>query len=676
MSNLCPSGPTTFRNLCTRSSGEISKVVDILQLPNGCDNCTAVVRILKIKVVDPAITVENCLTVLVNIDNEYALDFEAYPDGCPMAQFPLRIDFLVKPDGFQLFEYEESGNKVHVRGLFPANTRFQLRTNVHMLKYFTGVDVRGAIGISSLADLIACVNNVDANTNVLYVSSTGRPQIQSAPIPAPNSPFLPTPAQNPQLPQQYPTSDSRYPWDISIIPYKFDQPIPLTIGQPSGNPVNLVPDEFDKRDSVPRSIFTFFGNDPDRQDPKDFNNTIFLRNLVDRGYTKDCDVVLQPWESVNDLKKQYQSALTADKLKFYLPKLDDFVGKLRTEVITGGKPLVSTFRQELNVFFLQMHVGYDIYPEFVLEYFNKFMDFIGAGNPNAPGRNLNIMYGNIKTQDVKDYFATRANIIAQNGDKSTLIYWWQQSGMPQESVIFEAIHNIVAFSQFNNTMYGAAVSTLDKKYNQVPPAPLPPTGLYIPNFFDAYHNALTEEEKVGICRETYRILSPNSASFSLAKTTQFPGVRTQSRHIHQQIMLDNTVGGPVKYFTIDPIDNYPGYTDVDLSDAFLLSLETIEKYTDAVYVSPKDQEMVSDRVSVDGTPGQYQPVLDRPSYVPFGFGYRACAGQTLSLLVLKKIFDEFCQIKWVYVESSNFPKVPVAPFKTVYDNIFAEQLKF
>lgn len=700
---VSPTQPITYKNLCTSSKGEISSVVNLLHVNSDpCEPCTAVVRILKISEQDPSVKVFNCETIAFSTDNLYTLEFNAYPDGgCPMATFDLELVFQVKPNGFYLDAYEVSPGHVYARGLFPSGTTVQLITNPNKLKYFTNVTVKGVIGISSLDSVIKGVNAYDSQTRVLYVSSRGRPSVQSPPYLPPNNPALPNPEENPQLPYQYPNPNARYPWSVSIIPHKFDQP--LTIGQNEGLPTDLYHDRFNKRNSVPMSIYSFFNNNPlingiPSQCADDARNSVFLMNLENRGYEGDLSSE-NKWEKVNYLKKQYQSALTVDKLHLYLDKIDEFIGRVYSAVVTNRRPLVSTFREELTKFFLSMHVGVDDYPPIVVEYFNKFIDFIGAGNPDSAGRNLNIMFGKINTQKVQDYFTSRITEIIKTGDETTLTYWWHKASMPDVSVVFEAMHNIVAFSQFNNTMFGIVAAVLQPVINPELPS------LKLPNFFSLYKQATTPQVRVAIAREVYRMLSPNSASFSNAQTTEFPNVRTQSRHIHQQIMIDNMLPAPVpipdenirrtiSYFTLDPSANpnateeekkkslyiyHNGgiaisYLDVNLDDDFLRGLNVIEKFQESVYVNVFDKETVSDSENAGGDSAKYQPVLEKPVYMPFGLGYRACAGQTFSLLMAIKILDAFKDVEWESIPSTSFPKVPVAPFKMVYDNIFAKPL--
>lgn len=71
---------------------------------------------------------------------------------------------------------------------------------------------------------------------------------------------------------------------------------------------------------------------------------------------------------------------------------------------------------------------------------------------------------------------------------------------------------------------------------------------------------------------------------------------------------------------------------------------------------------------VDGKP---HPVCDYAGFAPFGFGYRRCPGELLTIAVfedfLKKVWAE--KIEFQKLDVPNPAKLPVGPTTVIDDNI-------
>lgn len=241
-------------------------------------------------------------------------------------------------------------------------------------------------------------------------------------------PSRPVSLPNPPFPGQYPPG-AEYPWSSTVIPSTIvPEPKPATLPDRDG---------YKKFQSVQYSIGFYLGLDMATIDPKDPQLSVFLTNLEDRG-------------NDNYRKKVYMTALTTNIMENYSEKIDIFLNETLAGFITYGKPVLSSFKTSLINFFLAIHIGYDQYPDYVFKYFETFIDIIGFGDPNRPGRDEAMIFGNSVVGKVREYFATRNNIIKDSGDKTTLLHYWHQAGLAAEGLVMEAIHNIIAFSQFNN----------------------------------------------------------------------------------------------------------------------------------------------------------------------------------------------------------------------------------
>lgn len=616
------------------------------------------------------------MTIQINILNVYKLDFVVYPVGCPMQNLPILLETINPTDDLSI-EVVAGVNTLSVYGVIPAGTQFRIYTNPQLLKYFECIELLGTVGVSNLLEESIRITSFD-NIKVRYVPS--RPSTLGL---TPLTPFPPAPpavGSNPLLPDQYPvtTPAAIFPWNEAIIPWKQNQPFPsgggVIITPPFAVPPNVplvtppyqngYNDQYDKFGSVPNSVIFYVGFDQDAVPPDSPNWTLFLTNFVDRGYSGDT-AVDPDWVLANYKKKTYMAALTVDKMQFYLEKIDAFVNRAFSDVVVHNKPLTSSFQENLIKFFLNIHLGGDDYPDYVIKFFATFVEFVGIGDPNAPSRNAKLLYGNITSPKVFEYFRLKNIEVVAAKDESTIMYWWDQSGLSAESLVFESVHNIVAFSQFTNVVFSTVYVALH------PTNPLNPALPAYPNFFTQYANAGSSNARLNVVRELYRILVPNSNSFSNVFPLTPDTYEIEGRHLHQSIMISNIgpPGTPLNtqlgiYFTFNPSqystesnNNLDGLEGLPVVDDFMATLQT----------SDKDQETV-----VDVTRPLIQ-IFPKPTYAPFGLGYRRCAGEILVYLVTEKLLAKFGTAEYEE-RAGTYPLVSVAPFKQVSDNIFVKPL--
>lgn len=265
-----------------------------------------------------------------------------------------------------------------------------------------------------------------------------------------------------------------------------------------------------------------------------------------------------------------------------------------------------------------------------------------------------------------------------------------------------------------------------------PPLPAPqPT----PDEWQAKYNELLDEFKksgvlesrqLNVVREFYRITSP-SASTTSSVTEKNPTTNQpiQSRHLHQLIMIQNDglallgipgqpaqdpldptdpniypFGFKLKYYRYNP-SRYADWTtnlscpcvpDNDCSDPetqfkpenlfkLIDEVDTSiipEKYHDGETLidlsNPKAFPM-SEKTSLYplGIPGNTGPKTTEqaPTYMPFGLGYRRCAGEQFAMLVTKKIMARFGDLTYeIRTPSTDYPVLGIAFVTRVPDNIF------
>lgn len=679
--------PITYSHVKLHTCGPVKKCFKVV-------DDKAYFKIKKV-CANTSIIIEDCTTICFTELNYYTLTFTAYPKGCPMAMLPINLEEVLVLPGTVL-TVTQDGNSITISGVIPIGTKLRIYTNPKLLRYVECLELCGNLGVSNVAANTDALTASDSATAIRYIPSTpaALSLLPFAPYPPPTGP-----GSNPLLPGQYPTLTSVFPWREAIIPWEQNQTFPGATGGliitpdtpfgltpfpafpsppfPAGSE-NGYPDQYDKLRSVPDSVIYYIGFDQKLILPKTEAWTLFLTNFEDRGYSGDSG--LPEWQLANYQKKVYMNALSLDKLQYYIPKIEQFANNAFSAVTTYGKPLTSSFEENLVLFFLRMHIGNQDYPDYIIKWFSDFIKFVGIGDPANPERAQLLMYGNTTSPSIFSYFAEKNIEVISNADETCIAYWWSQAGLSSEALVFECVHNIVAFSQFTNVIFSTVYAGLH------PVNPLSGALPQYKNFLTEYANAsgatgaTGPNNKLNVIRECYRLLVPNSVSFSLVNPGPSGPVSPviKARHFHQPIMISNQPVAPnlqaYSYFTYNPAQ-YDADFNTDLND--LVGIPVVTDVLSASVTSPLDQETVLDATTIPPRP--IVPIFAKPIYAPFGLGYRRCAGEMFSYLVTEKIFDKFSTVEYEerptvdYPLPLTYPLVSIAPFKRVYDNIFVKQ---
>ncbi len=471
--------------------------------------------------------------------------------------------------------------------------------------------------------------------------------------------YIPSrPAQlGPDRPPQY-EPGTTYPWFSNVIPA---EPLDVNVPLPTlpGTQIGVLPnyDGYGKFQSLPYKLPFYMGLDMRTISPTDEQLSIFITDLKDRG-------------DDNYRKRVYMSALTCGLMGNYKEKTDSFVNSVYANVVTYNKPLLSSFEHDLIRYFLALHVGYDTYPEVVIEYFRRFVRVLSnVEAASTEEREADFMYGYQHVQCVRDYFNRRNDLILESQDETTLMYHWHEAGLSSEGLVMEAIHNIIAFFQFSHMLYLLVLDSVSGT-----PIPLPP-GTRKYDFFQKYKDASgNPTEQLNVIREAYRLLVPNGAAFSRVKQAiqDDPPVTVQSRHIHKAIMAQNAAvlagGNQAAYFQYSTAKYAPFNTNFSECVCPVQPNDPISNFDPAELfeVSPIDGETLLDKCNK-----KMFPVFPLPIYASFGLGYRRCPGETFNYMVTLKLVDKFKDLTFEFREpATNYPEIGLAPGVTVRDNIF------
>lgn len=459
-------------------------------------------------------------------------------------------------------------------------------------------------------------------------------------------------AQPPNFPAR---NNSKLPWFSATIPAS--PPINLTPQQLAGAGLPNY-NSYDKFRSVQEGVGFFIYTNFSAQAPDDPKSSVFLTNLANRGPD-------------NFRKKVYIAALLTRVLPFYQEKMQNFIDTVYAGWTEYNKPLLSSFKPALVKFFLDIHVGVNDHPQYVLDYFDSFGEFIGYADFTMPS----LYTSHVNFKRVSEYMRQRAIAVIDADDTSTITYWWNKAGFYPDNLVFEMVHNIVAFNQFNNIMFLLARDMITGT-----PTAGGPSIQY--NFIGQYAAATNDQDRLNVVREMYRLLVPNGISFSFLN--QFPPVPnqppTQSRHVHQLIMLMNSARAAnldpsnpanwavyynwdlTKYAqyntTLYSVNCPPGTPSVDSS-----SFDPTQPSLPEVLVSksPVDGETVIDNCNPLAT-----PVYPLPIYAPFGLGYRRCPGELFVYQITQMMLQRFANLHfYLGPPPPEKPAIGVAPFTVV-----------
>lgn len=462
---------------------------------------------------------------------------------------------------------------------------------------------------------------------------------------------------------------------------------------------------FKKFQSVPQSIGFFLNVSFLDIPPTDERLTVFLKNVEDRG-------------PGNLEHRRYMAALTKSKVVGrYANRIRVFVDNLYNSWVISRLPILSTFKDRLIDFFLDIHLGTADHPPFVKDYFSDFLIFISVTDSNADAA-VRIMKGHMNSKCVREYVRSRIAVIRQATLTDTMTWNWIQAGMPIETVTIEAMHNIVAFSQFDNTIH--LIITQHMNTSLTPGTggqsflnlfKLAGTGVgvaIVPPGNATFYAGDPEVLQLDVIREYLRIMLPNNLWFSKNVNNACPGCspHTQTRHIpifiqirgeYEKAGLGALPWNPANqpgfvaarnlYALYNPhrYSAFPG----KFSDAIFGGNNTSPAYdyndtaagllcgVTAFHNASADNETV-----IPNGDDEMIPVFANPIYAAFGLGARRCPGEIFNQFVILELFKAVQCLNFYDDCTLNptrcipgspdfkYGPIPLAPFKSAPDSLF------
>jgi len=386
----------------------------------------------------------------------------------------------------------------------------------------------------------------------------------------------------------------------------------------------------------------------------------------------------------NRRKKIYYSALTPDLYPpMYQQKVVNFFDRL-FEPDRAQKPLM---RQYLDIYFnlyWDLHVGVsgaDI-PLEVRQIGESFNTALAYLSPIKDIVHDNYVRVRALRPLLTDWIDQRVEAVAQgqvaNAEK-TFVYYWLKNGAQgpdfrRKDIVFECFHNFVALSQWGHTLYrmmrllsenaGDPVvkdwfrRTMERDFDRVEPGGFSPLDRFV--------------------MELFRTISPNGGSISNVEESEdlppvfprygyvsspHPATSEDRRH-----WSDPTTFNPDRYLQVTTSD------EVDETRAKEIGFAQCPFHqADFVVQDGRDAQLTN---SAFGTvygvvESTAYPVADYAGYAPFGFGYRRCPGELMTV----DLFKDFLRKVWrdnilfQQVAGDGLQPVPVGPATVVQDDI-------
>jgi hypothetical protein len=409
--------------------------------------------------------------------------------------------------------------------------------------------------------------------------------------------------------------------------------------------------------------------------------TVFLQGLEERG-------------DDNLRKRIYMSAVTPDLYgPKYKAKVVDFFDKL-LDARFAGKPFMRHYLDYYWDIYWDLHLGVkgEAVPAKIRTIGESFNTVLAFRDPTQPIVYENYMTVRALLDSLKTWIDERLDDITNrriaDPEKTIAWYWLQNAGngehFSKKDVVFECFHNFVALSQWGNSIFGI-MSRLNQDGGD--PAVRAAFEKTMSGDFDnANGEAFTPLEL--LVMELFRTISPNGGSISAiedARTSAYGMSPFQrfglpfERHSFISTPHTSTSFDPRHWINpqqFDP-DRYRHVpTSAQVDEAKCKQIGFAQCPFNPTTFDVKDGRKVGMTNSGFGTvfgvaDGKPLPVCDYAGFAPFGFGYRRCPGEQLTI----QVFEDFLRKVWrekIAFHRLNQPKpgrIPIGPNAVVDDDI-------
>ncbi|HEY9825322.1 MAG TPA: hypothetical protein V6D19_07735 [Stenomitos sp.] len=390
----------------------------------------------------------------------------------------------------------------------------------------------------------------------------------------------------------------------------------------------------------------------------------------------------------NNLRKRiYASALTPDLYRsMYGDKVVQFFDQL-FDAQNAEKPLMHQYLDHYFDLFWNLHLDVKpaAIPAEVREIGMSFNTVLAYRDPTQEIVYTNYMKVRSLRQFLKEWIDARVEDVirgrVENPEK-TFVYYWIQNGEEKEDfrrkdVVFECFHNFVALSQWGNTLYNF-MSKLSKDTGDT----------NVQAWFEKTMNS--DDEQVNnspstrldwFVMELFRTISPNTGSISAIEEVRTPPYNRHGYVIspHKATSEDPHHWQDATQFNPERYNNVPTSNQIDEVKSQAIGFAQCPFHKTSFEV--KDGRNAAITNSAFGTVysinnDEASPVYDYAGYAPFGFGYRRCPGELLTVEVFKEFFRKVWKdkIEFGKLNLPNAEKLPIGPTTVIEDNIGFKKL--
>ncbi len=438
---------------------------------------------------------------------------------------------------------------------------------------------------------------------------------------------------------------------------------------------------FSKENALPYDLWGLITRDW-RPTPED-GVTVFLQGLEKRG--------------PNNLRKRiYFSGVTPDLYQpMYGPKVVAFFDKLMDQQF-AGKPFMRHYLDYYFDLYWDLHLGVtgDAIPFKVRQIGESFNTVLAYRNPLLPITHENYMIVRERLDFLKSWIDDRLADIesgkTKNPEKTIAWYWLKNAGdgshFAKKDVAFECFHNFVALSQWGNSIFGI-MSRLSEDGGD-PAVRTSFQKTMSGELFDSAGGTPAYSPLELFVMELFRVISPNGGSISAiadarrsaygASPQETFGVPLE-RHSYISTPHTSTSVDPVHWKepnVFDPTRYLRVPTSAEITEDKCRQIGLARCPFDITNFEVADGRKTNITNSGFGTvfavvDGKSRPVCDHAGFAPFGFGYRRCPGEQLTI----NVFEDFLRKVWrdkIVFRRLNLPnpgEVPIGPNAVIVDDL-------
>lgn len=385
----------------------------------------------------------------------------------------------------------------------------------------------------------------------------------------------------------------------------------------------------------------------------------------------------------NERHRIYQSAVTPDLFPKYRAKINTFYDRFLNDA-NAGTPLMKHYFDNYYDLYWDLHVGAkgDEIPEAVKQFSSSFNIVLGFNFPTLPNVRDAYMKGRETRPALKEWLDQRVQMFHDGkvaDPDTTWVYYWLKNGelgenFRQIDIIFECFHNFVALSQWGNVIYNTAKRLQPKEENAPIRAAFEKVmSLQNPDASDG--GAFTPLERFSM--ELFRVINANDGSGSVPKNVRrelnddaFNGVVTP----HGPAAMSPIHWENPTEFDPDRYKNVALTSDDSETRAKAAGLAKCPfGHSEFAVKDGRDVKITNSPFGADYpvVDGVAHPIPDTAGYPPFGFGYRRCPGELMTV----EFFKEFLRRVWAKklsfttLDIENPDLVPTNPKNVLVDNI-------